>query len=124
MMGLHQEKKVDAQTSFFICELRIRIFDEVYGHDKSVATFLGRPPRLSHRYCVLQLPLDLTDNEMLLEGPELEACLAKLKDGWNAKNHFGRVTWRRVWSQHARIREDILEIALGTNNDNVIERAK
>lgn len=124
LMGLHQEKKMNASTSFFVCQLRIRMFEEVYGHDKAMATFLGRPPRLSHRYCVLQLPLDLTDNEMLLEGPELEVALSKLEDGWNTENQFHRVTWRRVWAQHARIREDILEIALGTSDYMITERAR
>lgn len=124
LMGLHQEKKVNASTSFFICQLRIRMFEEVYGHDKAMATFLGRPPRLSHRYCVLQLPLDLTDNEMLLEGPELEDALSRLEDGWNTSNQFHRVTWRRVWAQHARIREDILEIALGNSDSMITERGK
>jgi len=78
------------------------MFEEVYSHDKAMATFLGRPPRLSHRYCVLQFPLDLTDDEMLLEGAELEAVLSKLRDGWNTSNNYSRVTWRRVWAQHAR----------------------
>ena len=123
LMGLHQEKKMSASTSFFVCQLRIRMFEELYGHDKAMATFLGRPPRLSHRYCVLQLPLDLTDEEMMLEGPELQTAIQKLENGWNTSKQFHRVTWRRVWARHARVREDILEIALGVEDTNVNDRA-
>lgn len=123
LMGLHQEKKVNSSTSFFVCQLRTRIFQEVYGRDKSMATFLGRPPRLSYRYCVLQLPLDLSDDQLMLEGPELEEVLSTLEDGWNTSGHLHRATWRRVWALNARIREDILEIALGTNDTLITERA-
>ncbi|KAK3717656.1 hypothetical protein LTR37_005723 [Vermiconidia calcicola] len=116
-MGLHQGNPVDAQTPFFLAELRRKIFISVYGHDKVVATFLGRPPRLSHRYCKMESPLDLSDDQLFLEGPELDACLSTLDaNGWNTTGNLHRTTWLRVWFQHCRIREDILEIALGSNN--------
>ena len=34
ILGLHQEKKVDGQVPFFVCELRIRLFEQVYAHEK------------------------------------------------------------------------------------------
>jgi hypothetical protein len=34
ILGLHQEKKVDGQVPFFVCELRTRLFEQVYAHDK------------------------------------------------------------------------------------------
>lgn len=126
LMGLHQgssKDERDSQISFFVKQLRINTFLEVYGYDKTMATFLGRPPRLSYRYCLVQLPLDLTDDEMLLEGQELEDAVSRLHDGWNTSNHFTRVTWRRVWSYYVKAREDILEISLGTNED-ISERAQ
>ncbi|KAF2157762.1 hypothetical protein K461DRAFT_264616 [Myriangium duriaei CBS 260.36] len=123
-LGLHQEKHQDENTPFLVNEIRIRLFDILYGHDKSLSTFLGRPPRLSHRYCVLQLPLDLSDEEMMLEGPDLQRALDSLDNGWNTHGRFYRSTWRRVWAAHAQLREDILEIALGTNNQNLLERGE
>lgn len=42
MMGLHQEKRVDENTPFMICEMRKRLFELAYSHDKSIATFLGK----------------------------------------------------------------------------------
>lgn len=123
-MGMHQEKRQDAKTPFIVNELRIRLFDVLYGHDKSLSTFLGRPPRLSHRYCVLQLPLDLSDDEMMYEGAELQQALNALDNGWNTKGCLHRSTWRRVWAAHAQLREDILEIALGTRSQNLAERGQ
>ena len=124
LLGYHQEKRVDEVTPFYVAELRVRLFDVIYGHDKSISTFLGRPPRLSHRYCFTQLPLDLSEDELCLEGDELTAAIAKLNNGWNTSNRFHRSTWRRVWAQHARIREDILEIALGTSSEGIAVRAQ
>lgn len=124
-LGLHQGNPVDHQTPFFLSEMRKKVFIAAYGRDKQVATFLGRPPRLSHRYCKMELPLDLTNNELFLEGPELSAVLANLDaDGWNTTRNLHRTTWQRVWVQHCRIREDILEIALGTEDDNILLQAE
>lgn len=124
-MGLHQGNPMDAETPFFLSELRKKIFISAYGRDKQVATFLGRPPRLSHRYCKMELPLDLSDEDLFLEGPELSAKLATLTpDGWNTTGCLQRTTWQRVWFQHCRIREDILEIALGSGEDDITAQAE
>ena len=124
-MGLHQGSPVDPETPFFLSELRKRIFITAYGHDKSVATFLGRPPRLSHRYCKMVPPLDLSDDQIFLEGSELDAALAELdENGWNTTGNLRRATWTRVWLQNCRIREDILEIALGSGDEDISFQAE
>lgn len=124
-MGLHQGNRVDAETPFFLAELRKKIFISAYSHDKSMASFLGRPPRLSHRYCKMQWPLDLSDDELFSEGAELEAAISKLdENGWNTSGHLHRNTWLRVWFQHSRIREDILEIALGSDEEDIAFQAE
>lgn len=124
-MGLHQGNQVDAETPFFLSELRKKIFMSAYGHDKSIATFLGRPPRLSYRYCKMEVPLDLSDQQLFLEGPELEAALSTLDaNGWSTTGNLSRTTWKRVWFQHCRIREDILEMALGSGDDDISQQAQ
>ncbi|KAF2224027.1 hypothetical protein BDZ85DRAFT_96216 [Elsinoe ampelina] len=123
-LGLHQEKRQDEHTPFLVNETRIRMFDMLYGHDKSLSTFLGRPPRLSHRYCVLQLPLDLSDEELFMDGEELQQVIARLDNGWNTQGRLHRSTWRRVWAAHAQLREDILEVALGTNVQDLLQRGQ
>ncbi|KAK1063367.1 hypothetical protein LTR74_009523 [Friedmanniomyces endolithicus] len=119
-MGLHQGNRVNAETPFFLAELRKKIFISAYGRDKQIATFLGRPPRLSYRYCKMEPPLDLSDEQLWLQGPELDAHLSQLdSNGWNTSGNLCRNTWLRVWFQHCRIREDILEIALGSEEEDV-----
>lgn len=34
ILGLHQEKTVNEKTPLFLCELRTRLFEQVYAHDK------------------------------------------------------------------------------------------
>ncbi|KAK5109875.1 hypothetical protein LTR62_006482 [Meristemomyces frigidus] len=124
-MGLHQGNPVDANTPFFLSQLRKRIFISVYGRDKLVATFLGRPPRLSHRYCKMDPPLDLSDNELFSSTADLELAVASLDShGWNTSGNLSRTTWQRVWFQHCQVREDILEIALGSQEEGVFYKAE
>ncbi|KAK4561393.1 hypothetical protein LTR86_004710 [Recurvomyces mirabilis] len=124
-MGLHQGNPVDAETPFFLSQLRKKIFVSVYGRDKVIATFLGRPPRLSHRYCKMEIPLDLSDNELFSTAPELELAVSKLDaNGWNTSGELSRTTWQRVWFQHCQVREDILEIALGSQMEDITYKAE
>lgn len=124
-MGLHQGNPVNADTPFWLAELRKKIFISAYGRDKVVATFLGRPPRLSYRYCKMELPLDISDDQLCLEGPALDAVIEKLDaNGWNTSGNLTRTTWQRVWFQHCRVREDILEIALGSDDQDVSYRVE
>jgi hypothetical protein len=123
-MGLHQGNYPNERTPFFLAEIRKKIFATAYGRDKVVASFLGRPPRLSHRYCKMEVPLDLTDNQLISEGDELQAALAGLDaNGWNTSGNFNRITWVRIWFKHCRMREDILEIALGSGEEDIVQQA-
>ena len=113
MLGLHKEKVEDLDTPFFLCELRIRLFNYIYAHDKFLSTYLGRPPRISYRHCAVQLPTDLSDHDACQTGVDLQVALAKIENGFNKSNSISRAGWRRAWSPQARIRENMLEIMLG-----------
>ncbi|KAK7729226.1 hypothetical protein SLS63_006358 [Diaporthe eres] len=114
-MGLHQGIKADEKLPFFLAEMRKRAFICAYFQEISVASFLGRPPRLSYRYCTIDPPLDLTERQLVQTGPELEAALASLdKDGYNTSD-----------ANCAMRREDVLDLALGHyTRDEVLARAK
>lgn len=123
--GLHQEIKVDADTPFFITEFRKKVFVSAYSNDKYMATFLGRPPRLTHRYCRIQLPLDLTDAQIMSDGLDLDNAIGTLdNEGWNQRGTIHRCTFARIVAQNARIREDILEISLGVHEQDIVLRAE
>lgn len=117
VLGYHQEKVPDSRTPFYVNELRIRLMDHIFGRDKTISTFLGRPPRLSYRYCVLQPPTDLTDDQLCLEGEELASAIANLNNGWNPEGHVHDSTNRRAWALYLAVREDILEMTLGTADE-------
>nr|POF06872.1 hypothetical protein CFP56_31496 [Quercus suber] len=124
-MGIHQGNYVDSSTPFWMSELRRKIFISAYGRDKSSATFLGRPPRLSYRYCKMEMPLDLNGEDIFYGGKALEAAVGALDpNGWNTTGAFQRTTWLRAWFQHCKIREEILEIALGSDDHDLVERTQ
>lgn len=93
-MGLHQGIKAREKVPFFLAEMRKRALLIAYYQEVGIATTLGRPLRLSSRYCILDTPLDLTDRQVIATGPELAAALANLdEDGYNksgAIQYMGR----------------------------------
>lgn len=83
-MGLHQAIKSTDKVPFFLAELRKKAFLSAYYGEISLATCLGRPPRLSYRYCNIDPPLDLTQAQLDQTGDDLAAALASLdEDGYN-----------------------------------------
>lgn len=84
-MGLHQNVKASERVPFFLAELRKRAFTVAYFQEIGLAVILGRPPRLSYRYCHMEAPLDLTDDQLLQTGADLTATLASTldDDGYN-----------------------------------------
>ena len=123
--NLHQEIKVDDDTPFFITELRKRLFVCAYESDKYSAIYSGRPPRLTRRYCMLQSPLDLTDEQLMSEGAELELALQSLDpQGWNSGARVQRSTFARLFMENSLLAEEILEISLGSlPREETLQRA-
>lgn len=111
-LGLHQPQRGD--IPIFHSELRKRTFLCAYSREIATATFLGRPPRLSHRYCMVDAPLDLSAEELFLDPPELAKIVANLDScGFNKEGVFRRSAYERAWIAFSTAREDILDLALG-----------
>jgi len=75
---------------------------------------------------MLQLPLDLTDVQLMSEGAELERAVASLDEhGWNQNSIVQHCTFSRLSATNAMIAEDILEISMGkiTSREEFISRA-
>ncbi|KAI0376350.1 hypothetical protein F5Y04DRAFT_212534 [Hypomontagnella monticulosa] len=125
-MGFHQEIKMNGRVPFFLEEIRKRFFAQTYCGEIGIATFLGRPPRLSHRYCNFDPPLDLSVSQIVLEGDALAMALAGLDDkGFNTAGRVHRVTWMKTWLRFAPEREDILDLALGQySREEILHRAE
>ncbi|KAI1852732.1 hypothetical protein JX265_003220 [Neoarthrinium moseri] len=125
-LGYHQKIEANERVPFFLSELRKRARSCAYFSETSVSSFLGRPPRASNRYWHLDPPLDLTDNQLVLDKTEMESAIAALdKDGFNKVGNVTRSTFTRTWSGFAQRREDILDLALGSySRGEIIDRAE
>lgn len=60
-LGAHRDIKKSTDIPPFLSQMRKRLFAASYRIDKSIATFLGRPPRLSLRHSDCGLPLCIED---------------------------------------------------------------
>ena len=125
-LGLHQDSTLRENAPPFLVEMRRRTFAAAYNIDKSIATFLGRPPRIQSHYSIFCPPLDLSDDEaMLEEGEELSRAIARLDyDGWNPDRMIHMATWTRVRYKLARIREEVLHLSLGRIPEDLAERVR
>lgn len=124
-LGLHEDKSPNKDTPFFLSEMRKKTFLYTFCGDKGLSTFLGRPPRLLSRYCLVQLPLDLSEKQLFAEGQELQDAINSLdENGWNQKGEIRRTTWARVWLINALIREEVLDLSLGINTVDYTGRAE
>ncbi|KAI2607917.1 hypothetical protein GGR54DRAFT_633195 [Hypoxylon sp. NC1633] len=125
-MGLHQGVKAGGRPPFFLAEIRKRLFAQAYSGEVGVATLLGRPPRISYRYCNFQPPLDLSVAQLLLEGDDLALAIASLDErGFNTTGKIRRVTWMITWQGFARLREEILDLTISQyTRDEILQRAE
>ncbi|KAJ4422207.1 hypothetical protein N0V82_003177 [Gnomoniopsis sp. IMI 355080] len=125
-MGLHQAIKPSEKVPFFLAELRKAAFLSTYYGEISLATCLGRPPRLSYRYCNIDPPLDLTQAQLNQNGEVLAATLASLdENGYNTSGTIQSNTTVRAWVRFVMLREDVVDLALGSySREEIFARAK
>ncbi|KAI0145120.1 hypothetical protein GGR57DRAFT_481412 [Xylariaceae sp. FL1272] len=114
-MGLHIDvKQGKPHIPFFLEQMRKHTLTGAYSSDVGTSSYLGRPNRLSHRYCNLVPPLDVTYDQMIAEPEEIKRIVASLdKHGFNTSGKFSRATWLKIWLGFSPIREDVLDLALG-----------
>lgn len=95
-------------------QLEHKAFHRAYSMDKSISTSRGLPPQLSRRFNQCPLPLDLSDEQLLLSGDDLDHVLKLLdSDGWATGELSHPVSYLRALSMLANYREEILEIIMG-----------
>ncbi|KAF2152873.1 hypothetical protein K461DRAFT_225261 [Myriangium duriaei CBS 260.36] len=56
-LGYHEDIQPYHKIPDFLIRMRRSAFLRIYAADKNVAIFLGRPPRLSRRFCQFSIPL-------------------------------------------------------------------
>ena len=88
--------------------------------DKQLATFLGRPPRISWRFCSISLPLDLSFKDIIASDELRDLAISRLdSDGWNTVENDRQAVWLRVPLIMGVVRESILELSLNQQVENL-----
>jgi hypothetical protein len=83
----------------------------------------ARPPALTRLYCRYQVPLDLTEDQLYGSKENLDGAVSQLdENGWNTSGHISAISWSRALFMITPVREEILEIALGVENQTTQER--
>ncbi|KAJ8127105.1 hypothetical protein O1611_g6533 [Lasiodiplodia mahajangana] len=126
-MGLHIDiKQGKRRIPFFIEQLRTRIVATAYSSEVSIASYLGRPPRLSYRYCNLNPPMDIPDTQLIGSEEEIARIVSSFDEkGFGATGKVSRATWMKTWVGIAPMREDVLDLALGRySREEILRRAE
>ncbi|KAH6897073.1 hypothetical protein B0T10DRAFT_526316 [Thelonectria olida] len=122
-LGLHAQRDSPTYRPTLISENRRRIFAQVFNIDKVMVSFTGRPPLISRRYASTPLPLDLRDDDLIAGGDTLARAIDMLDEhGWNTDGRLHSSTLLRARGMIAYIREQLLEIALGTRYNNTLDQ--
>ncbi|KAJ5731558.1 uncharacterized protein N7483_006066 [Penicillium malachiteum] len=115
----------DPDTPFWLSETRKRLMGHAFSTDKQLATFLGRPPRISWRFCNISLPLDLEFKDIIAEPEVRDLAISKLdSDGWNKIENNKQAVWLRVSLIMGPVRESVLELSLNHQVEDLPARVK
>lgn len=125
LLGIHTDSgsKRPSDAPLFLVESRRRLFATAYQFDKSLATFLGRPPRLPWRYSDSKLPLDISD-EALVDVKSSPETMQDTFDagGWNTSGVYQRSSWIRLRFLISILREEIMELSHQTAGGEMVEK--
>ncbi|KAF2854829.1 hypothetical protein T440DRAFT_475911 [Plenodomus tracheiphilus IPT5] len=124
--GMHCEGEfiegVDKEP-LFLRESRRRLYGAVYRSDKTLAVFFGRPPMMGWRYSDRRQQLDVSDEAIASDDPNLlNQQLSRLDSaGWNMDGTIHPASYIRVRCQIAVFKERLLEQSLaGVKDSDVI----
>jgi hypothetical protein len=121
-LGIHALPDPRPYVPSLCSEHKRRLFAQTFVSDKLNATFTGRPPLLSPRYCSTPLPLDLSDEELTSDSATLLRAVEALDaQGWNTKGEINPVTLIRARFQVAALHDELMEIALSPRLTTTIE---
>ena len=99
-LGYHEDVAAKSDVPSFLVELRRTAFARLYSGDKNVAIFVGRPPRMSKRFCFFQIPTDCVSSPF---GPGVV-------HHWNLESKMSYRSETRWSAVCASVKEEILEI--------------
>lgn len=118
--GIHCEE--NSVEPFFLREARRRVYSSIYRSDKTLATFYGRPPRMSKRYSDRKQPLDIDDDILTTSDADLlKATLSRLNsEGWDTESNVWSASWIKLRGHISEFKEGFLEQSLAGKRDGNI----
>ncbi len=121
--GLHRDLSATEPISHLYVEHNKRLFASTFSTDKVLATFLGRPPAMSRHYVSAQLPLDVSEEDVMADNhsrlrEELD------QNGWNTMGMIFPATISRAFMLSSMIRDEILELSLGRSILDISSRVR
>lgn len=117
-LGYHENLQTRLDVPAFLVDLRKSAFARLYSGDKNVAIFLGRPPRMSKKFCHFQIPSSIPDTSKVSPGRLLDP------EDWDSN---ARISYRADtrWSALcASLKEDILEVLMHRDRSNMPPRTR
>ncbi|KAH7203247.1 hypothetical protein BKA60DRAFT_527185 [Fusarium oxysporum] len=120
--GLHDNRSKSSQNvSSVPTEIRRRIGCQIFIVDKFLATFVGRPPLLTRKFCSIKSPLDLEESALLSDKETSQRQSRRLdRDGWNTDGRIYSSSLLRVRMMIALVRDEILEVVLAQDTHSSI----
>ncbi|CAI7588684.1 unnamed protein product [Penicillium glandicola] len=119
-LGYHENvEKTRPPIPTFLAELRKAAWATTYSADKNVAIFLGRPPRMSKRFCHFQVPLTPTSSDQVFNTSQVEDEVVRWKADTPVCYRAG-IRWATLCSA---LKEDILELLRSKHRENFNRKA-
>ncbi|KAJ5429654.1 hypothetical protein N7491_006670 [Penicillium cf. griseofulvum] len=119
-LGYHENvEKTKPPIPTFLAELRKTAWATTYSADKNVAIFLGRPPRMSKRFCHFQLPLTPTRSDRVSNTSHVEDEVVRWKEDTPVCYRSG-IRWATLC---AALKEDVLELLRSKHRANFNQKA-
>ncbi|KAJ5135766.1 uncharacterized protein N7515_005044 [Penicillium bovifimosum] len=114
-LGYHENvEKTKPPIPGFLAELRKMAWAITYSADKNIAIFLGRPPRMSKRFCHFQVPMSPTDSGQ--DSNTLDARYVAIE--WDSDTPICYRSGMRWATLCSALKEDILELLREKQRDN------
>ncbi|KAJ5301849.1 hypothetical protein N7508_006712 [Penicillium antarcticum] len=106
-IGYHEDvERTKPPIPSFLAELRKTAWATMYSADKNIALFLGRPPRMSKRFCHFQLPSAPKGSERIGNPRHIQGEISASELGTPVSYRAG-IRWATIC---ASLKEDIMEL--------------
>lgn len=112
-LGYHETLHGKADVPTFLIDLRRTAFARLYSADKNVAIFLGRPPRMSKKFCHFRLPKSVPDADNISREDLSDA------ESWSPDTNMSYRAETRWSAICARLKEDVLEQRMNPDSSQV-----